>query len=146
MYEASPVTWVVAVALAAVLALGLLVGGAAGCKAFNRYQKRADAKNSVEVTQILIQKAAQDILVAQKQNEVKHQRAIGQRKANQEIASRLTPLFVQFEMIEALKAIAASGRNNSVVYIPSGANGVPLVSVSGQPQIYGGDAVPPSGK
>jgi hypothetical protein len=37
---------------------------------------------------------------------------------------------VQFEMVQALQAIAASGSNNSVVYIPAGANGIPLVSTA----------------
>lgn len=56
-----------------------------------------------------------------------------------EIAKKLTPLFVQFEMIEALKAIAESGHNNTVVYIPTGANGVPLVSLSDKPQVFEGE-------
>ncbi len=31
-------------------------------------------------------------------------------------------------MVDALKQIAKSGKNSSVVYLPSGANGIPLVS------------------
>jgi regulator of protease activity HflC (stomatin/prohibitin superfamily) len=117
----------------------LLVGGASGCKAWTRYQTRADANNNVKVSAIKIRNQAQRVKIAQQSARIKHERAIGQRLANQEIASRLTPLFVQYEMIEALRGIAQSGRNNSVVYIPAGANGVPLVSVSGQPQVFAGD-------
>lgn len=108
-------------------------------KSFSRYQKRADAENNVKVSAIEIRNQAQRVQVAKQQNEIKHQLAIGQRKANEEIAKKLTPLFVQFEMIEALKAIAESGHNNTVVYIPTGANGVPLVSLSDKPQVFEGD-------
>jgi hypothetical protein len=74
--------------------------------------------------------------VAKIENELKHQQAIGQRKANVEIASRLTPLFVQYE---ALQAMIEASRNGSatIIYYPVGANGVPLVSVTGQPQVLG---------
>jgi hypothetical protein len=129
--------------VAALAVIGLLVlGTASGCKAWVRYQHRADAENAVRVSAIQIRNQAQRVKIAQQQAEIKHQTAIGQRLANEEIARRLTPLFVQYEMIESLKAIAASGKNNSVVYIPSGANGVPLVSVSNQPQVYGGQVEP----
>ena|SRR3990167_7045186 len=127
----------------ALLLVGFLgVGGASGCKAWNRYQVRADAENAVKVSAIEIRNQEQRIVVEKQRAEIKHQNAIGQRLANQEIAARLTPLFVQYEMIEALKAIAVSGQNNSVVYIPSGANGVPLVSLSNKPQVYEGDPKP----
>ena len=133
--------WIV-LGIAAIIGmiLALSVGGAFGCKAYKRYQKRTDAHNNAKVAQInLIQ---YDALIEQEKRkaEIKHQGAIGQRLANEEIARRLTPLFVQYEMIEALKEVARSGRNNSVVYIPAGANGVPLVSVTNQPQVYGGEA------
>lgn len=117
----------------------LLFGFLAIAKSFNRYQARADAENAVKVSAIEIRNQTQRVEVAKQQNEIKHQLAIGQRKANEEIAKRLTPLFVQFEMIEALKAIAVSGRNNTVVYIPTGASGVPLVSLSDKPQVFEGE-------
>lgn len=116
-----------------VLIVGLSVGAAFGCKAYTRYQKRADAENAVKVTAIATKNALQRVEVAKIENELKHQQAIGQRKANEEIATKLTPLFVQYEMIEALKE-----SNSSVIYIPAGANGVPLVSVTGKPQVLGG--------
>ena len=52
-----------------------------------------------------------------------------------EIAKTLTPLYVQFEMTDALKQIAKSGKNNSVVYLPSGANGIPLVATVNPNQV-----------
>ncbi len=68
--------------------------------------------------------------MAKQKAEIRKQDAIGVRNAQDEIAKTLTPLYVQFEMVEALKDIAHSGNNSSVVYIPSGANGIPLVSTT----------------
>ena len=129
----TPLGWAFYIGALAAMLVAISVGAAFGCKAFTRYQKRADAENTVRVTEVMRKNATQRVEVAKIENELKHQQAIGQRKANVEIASRLTPLFVQYEMIEALKE-----SNSSVIYIPAGANGVPLVSVTGKPQVLGG--------
>lgn len=110
------------------LAVLLLLGGWAGFKAVSRGQRLADARNKVKVSEIEIRNQGQRILVAKQQAEIRKQQAIGVRNAQDEIAKTLTPLYVQFEMVEALKDIAHSGNNSSVVYIPSGANGIPLIS------------------
>jgi hypothetical protein len=111
-----------------VLAVVLVFGLAAGCKSFGRYQRRADANNNVKVSNIEIRNQAQRVVVAKQKASIRLQNAIGVREAQDEIAKTLTPLYVQFEMVDALKTIAASGQNNSIVYIPAGANGIPLVS------------------
>lgn len=121
------------------LALALVFGGVSGCKAFSRYQDRADrsqarsqalkdASNQVLLSQIEISNQGQRVLIAQQHAEIRKQEAIGVREAQDEISKTLTPLYVQFEMVEALKDIAKSGSNSSVIYIPSGANGIPLIS------------------
>lgn len=125
-----------------VVGIGIFVAAMFLFPAYGRYQSRANAENNVKVSAIEIRNQEQRITVEKQKAEIKHQNAIGQRLANQEIAARLTPLFVQYEMIEALKAIAVSGQNNSVVYIPSGANGVPLVSLSNKPQVFEGNNRP----
>lgn len=127
--------WAVAGAVSLVLFIAVLMFV---LPTYNRYQKRANANNDVQVSSIQIRNQAQLIQVAKQQAQIKKQTAIGQKLANEEIAKRLTPLFVQYEMIQAMQAIAASGQNNTVIYIPSGASGVPLVSVTGKPQILGG--------
>lgn len=119
-------------------AFGLLITGIlivvalfvlwAGWKSFHRYQIRADAQNAVKVTAIQIKNQEQRVKIAQQEAQIRYERSIGVREAQDEIAKTLTPLYVQFEMVEALKEIAHSGKNNSVVYLPSGANGIPLVS------------------
>lgn len=129
-----------ALTILGIVVAGFIVGGAFGCKAFNRYQARADAENRVKVSAVEIRNQEQRIQIEKQKAEIKHQQAIGQRKANEEVAKKLTPLFVQFEMIEALKAFGQTGQNNTVIYIPSGANGVPLVSTTNQPQVFGGES------
>lgn len=116
-----------------VSALVLILAGfafVAATKSFNRYQKRADANNQVSVYNIEIRQQEQRVQIAKQQAEIRRQNAIGIREAQDQIAKTLTPLYVQFEMTEALKAIAESGSNNSVVYIPAGAAGIPLVATA----------------
>lgn len=100
--------------------------------AYGRYQKRANANNNVKVSKIQIRNQEQRVKIAQQQAQIRLQNAIGVRKAQDEISRTLTPLYVQFEMVDALKTIATTGSNNSVVYIPVGANGIPLISGAGQ--------------
>lgn len=127
------VGWIALTLLGLLIVVALLVGGAAGCKSFNRYQVRADASNQVKVSAIQIQNQEQRVKIAKQHAQIRYQNSVGIREAQDEIAKTLTPLYVQFEMVEALKAIAASGKNNSVVYIPAGANGIPLVSLAPGP-------------
>jgi hypothetical protein len=117
------------------LFFGLLAGG----KAFGRYQARADAENQVKVSAIQIKNQAQRVQIAKQHAQIRFQNSVGIREAQDEIAKTLTPLYVQFEMVEALKAIATSGSNNSVVYIPSGANGIPLVSTTSPNEVKNPD-------
>ncbi len=95
---------------------------------YGRYQKRANANNDVKVSNIEIRNQEQRVQIAKQKADIRKQDAIGVREAQDEIAKTLTPLYVQFEMTEALKQIALSGSNNSTVFIPSGAGGVPLIS------------------
>lgn len=113
--------------MALIFCIGLIIWGFAG---FGRTQARADARNSVAISKIEIQNQAQRIQVAKQKAEIRLQEAVGIREAQTEIAKTLTPLYVQFEMVDALKAIALSGRNSSVVYIPSGASGIPIVATA----------------
>lgn len=131
--------------------LVLIVLGIGGCtagvKAFSRYQDRADRaqarqqkiydeKNNVEVNSIRIAQQDQLVQVAKQKAQIRYENAVGVRKAQDEISHTLTPLYVQFEMVTALEAIAQSGRNSSVIYIPTGANGIPLIAgANGAPTV-----------
>lgn len=96
---------------------------------------RINAANQAQVNQLLISSTDQQVLIHQKQAQVRLADAVGVREAQDEISKTLTPLYVQFEMVDALKQIAESGKNNTVVYIPTGANGIPLISNADQSQV-----------
>ena len=141
------ILFALAIVVAIALVLGVIVGSWAGIAAFHRHQKVANAKNYVKTSQIKannetqlnairINQQAQLVKVAQQKAQIRFEDSKGVREAQDEIAKTLTPLYVQFEMVQALQQIANSGRNNTVVYLPSGANGIPLVSgVAGQPSV-----------
>jgi len=128
MTRSSYIRWALGVVVGLVVFMVLIVGVMSGMKSWHRYQKRADANNQVTLYNIQIRQQTQRVEIAKQQAEIRKQNAVGIREAQDEIAATLTPLYVQFEMTEALKAIATSGSNNSVVYLPSGAGGIPLVS------------------
>ena len=126
--------------LAVLAFMALSLGGVAGCKSFNRYQKRADANNNVKVTNINIRKAQQSARIVRAQNAAiaarAQQRIIeahGIRQAQDIISRTLSPLYIQHEAIKAQQAIATSGRNNTVIYVPSGANGTPVITQAARP-------------
>lgn len=133
------VKWASAVLGGLVVVFALFLGCYAGFKSVSRWSARQDAKNDVAISQTEIQNQAQRIQVAQQKAEIRLQDAIGVREAQDEIAKTLTPLYVQFEMVDALRQIAQSGNNNTVVYIPSGANGIPLVSTTDATQVGNAD-------
>lgn len=133
---------VAAVSLALFLLVIVCLGGAFGCSTYNRYQTRANnnqarnqtllfAKNRVQVSNIEIRNQAQRVKIAKQQADIRYQNSVGIRRAQDEIRKTLTPLYVQFEMTQALQSIATSGKNNSIIYIPtSPSSGLPVVPTS----------------
>lgn len=126
--------WTILSLVIIVLVVGLFIGGCAGLKAFGRSQARADAQNRVSITRIQIQNQEQQAKVVQAQNgivkqqaEQRYLEAVGVRRAQDEISRTLTPYYLQYEAIKAEEQVATSGQNNTVVYVPSGNMGVPLV-------------------
>jgi hypothetical protein len=110
------------------------VGISAGMNAYTRAEQRANANNRVELARIAIKRAAQEALVTRAQIQAtkadaqkRYQEAVGIRRAQDAISSTLTSKYLQYEAIQAQKAVATSGRNNTLVYLPSGTSGVPLV-------------------
>lgn len=102
----------------------LLAGAMFGLKAYTRYQKRADAENAVKVTAIQIRNQQQRVKIAQQKAEIRYVEATGIRRAQDAISKTLTPLYVQHEMIEALRDSGAA-----TVYIPTDpSSGLPVVT------------------
>jgi hypothetical protein len=124
----SNTTLVLGSIVALIVVVGLLVGAFMGIKAMGRYQKRQDAMNRVKVSEIEIRNQEQRVKIAQQEAEIRHEQSKGVRTAQDEIAKTLTPLYVQFEMVEALKEIARSGSNSSVIFIPAGEAGIPVIT------------------
>lgn len=131
-------------AAGSVLLLALIIfGGIAGCgayKGWQRGQRRADANNKVAITHILIRNAQQqadvvnaEVAATKAEAEKRYQEAVGIRRAQDEIQKTLTPLYVQHEAIQAQERIATSGRNNTVIYVPAGTNGTPVITQAGKP-------------
>lgn len=122
----------------------LLVAGfgcTAGLKSFNRYQdrqdrnqtrnqQRYDAENQVRVNNIRIGYFKQEDQITKQQAQIRFDNAVGIRRSQDEIAKTLTPRYIQFEMIDAMKAIATSGKNNSIIYVPAGQAGVPVITAN----------------
>src|SRR3954469_25075346 len=89
---------------------------------------RANAKNHVKVNATRIRFFQQQEGIERKKADIRVIHAVGIRKAQDEIQATLTPLYVQFEMVQALRDIAASGRNNSVVFVPTtNTGGLPII-------------------
>lgn len=105
----------------------LLVVGCGGAKEFSRYQKRADAKNATWVRNQEIKTYQARVLIERKKAQVRREEAKGLHDAQETIQATLTDRYLQHEAIGAMREIAASGRNNSLIYLPSGPMGVPLV-------------------
>jgi leucyl aminopeptidase len=117
------VAWASLLALTIVTLL-VIFGLAFGWKAFNRYQKRADAENNVKVTAIQIKNQEQRVQIAKQKAEIRYQESIGIRRAQDEIAQTLNPFYLTHEYIQALRESGAS-----TVYIPTNpTTGLPVVT------------------
>jgi hypothetical protein len=126
--------WGLAGVLGVLVLTGVGIGLSAVLKAYSRAEERADAENRVRLTHIAIRRARQQAMITRAQIEAteadaekRYQEAIGIRRAQNEISRTLTANYLQHEAIQAQRAVATSGRNNTIIYVPSGANGVPLV-------------------
>jgi regulator of protease activity HflC (stomatin/prohibitin superfamily) len=130
---------VLVIALGVALLVGMIIGTIWGFKAFNRSQRVADAENKVttsqieannqvEINRIRIDQQEQRVKIAEQEAEVRLREAQGVRAAQDEIAKTLTPQYIQYEMVKSLEKIGKSGRNNTVVYVPVGADGLPIVA------------------
>lgn len=115
----------------------LLFGIGAGCKTYERYQKRADAHNNVSVTREQIKVAEEEakvnkaqIKATEAEAEKRVAESVGIKEAQVEINKTLTPLYVQHEFVQAIEK-----GHVEVSLIPVGAQGLPLV---GNTELGGG--------
>ena len=97
-----------------------------GIPAILRYQYILNAQNAVLVNEIIIHQQEQLISVEQKKAQIRIEEAKGIADSQRIIDSSLTTNYLQYLAIQAQQRMADS-RNHTTVYIPSGANGIPLV-------------------
>jgi hypothetical protein len=117
---------------AAVLAMFVILGGMLGCPNYTRYQARMDAQNQVAINETTIQQTAQLVQVEKQKADIRVVDAEGIAKAQQIINATLTDRYLQHEAIQAQEQMANSP-NHTTIYIPSGQNGIPLVSTIDDP-------------
>jgi regulator of protease activity HflC (stomatin/prohibitin superfamily) len=130
------VAFLVGLALTIVLVFGVI----AFANNFGRTQSRDNAGNQVKITHILINRAAQQarinyaqIAATKAEADKRVVEARGIAEAQHIIAGSLTPAYLQYEAIQSQQAIATSGQNNTVIYVPSGVDGVPVQQVQQVP-------------
>lgn len=133
--EVNSLGWTVIGLVATFLIIIALFGVFAAAKTYSRYQKTADANNRVKVTKVEIRNAAQRAEVVKANNrrifQLGQQRIISAKalaESQRLIHATLTPLYVQLEAIHAQERIATSGTNNTVIYVPAGTNGTPIIA------------------
>ena len=107
-------------------AIVLVVAMMYGFPAYGRYQDRQNAANQIQVNHLVIQQTQQLVEVEKQKAEVRRAEAIGIAEAQKTINATLTPLYIQHEAIQAQEKMVNSP-NHTEIYIPSGANGVPIV-------------------
>ena len=116
--------------LATVFAISVLLIMIFGIPPYMRYQDLANARNNVQVSSIEIQNTTQLVQVEKQKAEVRVQEAKGIAESQKIIDSSLTENYLQYMAIKAQEKMAQS-LNHTEVYIPSGANGIPLVKIPG---------------
>lgn len=126
MSDAAKTAW--AFMVLGFIVLFIILGLMFALPAYNRYQAQANAKNET-ITSL------KQIKIATNLARARYRTSIGLRKSQDEIRKTLTPLYVQFELTQALQAIATSGSNDTVIYLPTNPQtGLPVVPISNAKQ------------
>jgi hypothetical protein len=113
------------IALCAVV-VGVIAGGAFGIPTFMRYQELQGEQNQVLVNEIRIKQQEQLIKVEQQKAQIRVEESKGIAESQQIINSSLTSNYLQYMAIKAQEKMAGSP-NHTQIYIPTGANGIPMV-------------------
>lgn len=114
--------------VALAICAALLVGSAAGCKEFQRYQSRADSENNLKRAEfekkIRIEEARALRDSASLLAEAEITRSRGVAKANQIIAGSITPEYLRYFYIQQLTEV--EGLGGKIIYVPTEA-GLPIL-------------------
>lgn len=92
-----------------------------------RAQRLANENNQTKINDIQIAQTAQLVKIQEQKAQIQIAQAKGIAAAQEIIQGTLTPAYLQYMAIEAEQAEVQS-QNHTIIYIPSGENGIPLVS------------------
>jgi hypothetical protein len=109
-----------------VVIVGIIAGLMFGLPAYSRYQRLQNEHNITTVNDIKISQTKQLVSVQQQKAQIQIAEAYGIAASQKIIANTLTPAYLQYEAITAQKDEINSS-NHTVIYVPSGDNGIPLV-------------------
>ena len=97
-----------------------------GWRGYQRWQSIQDANNQVQLNEIQIKQTAQLVQVENQKAAIRVADAKGIAESQKIINDTLTPLYLQHEAIQAQQSNVNSN-NHTIVYIPTGNEGIPLV-------------------
>lgn len=109
--------------------IGLIIVMMYGLPAYSRNQTLLNERNQTTVNDIQIAQTEQLVKVQTQKAQIQIEEAKGIAESQNIIKSSLTPLYIQYLAIEAQKA-QVQGNNHTVIYVPSGNNGIPLVQTT----------------
>lgn len=114
--------------VALAVSAALLVGAAAGCKEFQRYQRRADSENNLKRAEfekkIKIEEARATKDSAGLLADAEITRSKGVAEANKIIAGSITPAYLRYFYIQQLTEV--EGLGGKIIYVPTEA-GLPIL-------------------
>lgn len=97
--------------------------------AYSRNQRLLNERNQTQVNDIQIAQTQQLVKVQEQKAQIQIAQAHGIATSQAIIKESLTPLYIQYLAIEAQKE-QVNGQNHTVIYVPSGNNGIPLVQTT----------------
>lgn len=113
-----------------VLFIGLLMFG---LPSYGRYQRLQNEHNQTSVNDIKIAQTKQLIQVAEQTKEITIVNAEAIAASQKIINGTLTNQYLQYLAIDAQKA-EVSSPNHTIIYVPAGDNGIPLVQTTNPQQ------------
>lgn len=97
-----------------------------GLPAYGRDQALRNERNQTTINDIQIAQTEQLVKVQTQKAQIQIEEAKGIAESQNIIKQSLTPLYIQYLAIEAQKQ-QVNGQNHTIIYVPSGNNGIPLV-------------------
>lgn len=96
---------------------------------YRRNQVLLNERNQTTVNDIQIAQTEQLVKVQTQKAQIQIEEAKGIAESQNIIKTSLTPLYIQYLAIEAQKQ-QVNGQNHTIIYVPSGNNGIPLVQTT----------------